>query len=115
VIRIAIGAMPPLLRSIVSSALETEGDFTLMAPSASGLWDSGGADVLIVCRDRNPDECIPLRALADSDVPAIVAIDSQGASARILHIVAENAAITAASDLCDAVRLAARQVTRTAN
>lgn len=108
-IRIAIGAMPPLLRSIVSSALEREGDFGLMAPAEGGLWDSGETDVLIVCRDRTPDECIPLRALAGDAVPAIVAIDSQGASARILHVVAENAAITAAADLCDAVRRAARQ------
>jgi len=115
VIRIAIGAMPPLLRSIVSSALETEGDFTLMAPPVSALWGTGETDVLIVCRDREPDECIPIGELARADAPAIVAIDSQGASARILHIVAENAAITAASDLCAAVRLAAHPRTRTTN
>jgi hypothetical protein len=115
VIRIAIGAMPQLLRSIVSSALETEGDFTLMAPPASGLCETGQADVLIVCRDRDPDQCIPVGELARSDAPAIVAIDSHGASARILHIVAETAAITAASDLCAAVRLAARQRAGTTN
>ena len=114
-IRIAIGAMPPLLRSIVRSALETEGNFTLMAPPANALWGSGQADVVIVCRDRDPDECIPIGELTRNDAPAIVAIDSQGTSARILHIVGENAAITAASDLCGAVRLAARQRTWTMN
>src|SRR5687768_3420169 len=82
VIRIEIGAMPSLLRSIVSSALETEGDMAVMAPAAieggrAGPW-SGEADVLIVCSDREPDDRIALRQLVGTDSPAIVAIDSEG-------------------------------------
>ena len=114
-IRIEIGTMPPLLRSIVSSALETERDFTLMPPPASALWETGEADVVIVCRDRDPNACIPISELTSGDAPAIVAIDSQGTSARILHISAETASISAASDLCAAVRRAARPAPRTTN
>ena len=87
----------------------------MMAPPASALWGTGEPDVVIVCRDREPDECIPIGELARDDAPAIVAIDSQGASARILHIVAENAAIAAAADLCAAVRLAAGPRARKTN
>lgn len=114
-IRIEIGAMPPLLRSIVSAALESEGDFTVMAPAASGIGSSGAADVLIVCGDREPDDCIPVRRLARRDAPAIVAIDSEGSSAIMLRVIAEDTAIAAASDLRDAVRLAAHGHSRTTN
>lgn len=119
VIRIEIGAMPQLLRSIVSSALDTEGDMAVMAPTASegrGLGAAGdAADVLIVCSDREPDDLIPLRRLAGACAPAIVAIDSAGVSATILRVTAESTPIGAASDLRDAVRLAARHRSRTTN
>jgi hypothetical protein len=119
VIRIEIGAMPPLLRSIVNSALGTEGDLVVMEPAAIGGRRAGspasGADVIIVCSDRDPDDCIPIRQLAGTDTPAIVAIDSAGATATILRVIAESTPIAAASDLCDAVRLAARDWSRTTN
>jgi hypothetical protein len=119
VIRIEIGDMPPLLRSIVSSALETEGDMAVMAPAAieggeAGRW-SGEAHVLVVCSDREPDDRIAFRQLARTDSPAIVAIDSEGASATILRVTAESTPIGAASDLREAVRLAARYRSRTTN
>lgn len=118
-IRIEIGAMPSLLRSIVSSALETEGDMAVMAAAAieGGRAGprSGEADVLIVCSDREPDDRIALRQLVGTDSPAIVAIDSEGRSATILRVTAETTPIGAASDLCEAVRLAARQRSRTTN
>ena len=122
-IRIENGAMPPLLRSIVSSALQTEGDIAVMAPgtveqgrpgTGSGP-DASGADVLIVCSDRAPDDRIPIRHLARADSPAIVAIDSEGACATILRVTAESAPIGAAADLCKAVRLAAGSRLRAAN
>src|SRR5690349_16372938 len=76
VIRIEIGAMPPLLRSIVSSALETEGDMTVMpttehgkAGSEAGAPTVHGADVLIVCSDREPDDRIAVRRLTGADSP----------------------------------------------
>ena len=118
-IRIEIGAMPPLLRSIVSSALESERDMTVMAPAAAEGRGAGSrtdaSDVLIVCSDREPDDCIPIRRFAGSEAPAIVAIDSEGGSATVLRVTAHSTPIAAASDLCDAVRLAARQRSRTAN
>ena len=120
-IRIEIGAMPPLLRSIVSSALETEGDMAVMAPAgteAGGARPEAGrdeADVLIVCSDREPEHRIAVRQLAGMNAPAIVAIDSEGVRATILRVTAESTPIGAASDLCDAVRLAARGRTRTTN
>ena len=86
-IRIEIGAMPPLLRSIVSSALETEGDLAVMAAGEAAAR-SGEADVLIICSDRESDDCVPLGRLAGPRSPAIVAIDSEGASATILHVTA---------------------------
>jgi hypothetical protein len=116
VIRIEIGAMPPLLRSIVSSALETEGDMAVMAASEHGRSGADlGADVLIVCSDREPDDLIPLRELTRAASPAIVAIDSAGVRATILRITSESTPIGAASDLCNAVRLAARGRSRTTN
>jgi hypothetical protein len=115
VIRIEIGAMPPLLRSIVSSALETERDLAVMAPAVTHGRGTGtraeDPDVLIVCSDREPDDCIPVRRLTGVRPPAIVAIDSEGASAMILRVTAESTTLAAASDLCDAVRLAARRRT----
>jgi hypothetical protein len=114
VIRIEIGAMPPLLRSIVSSALETEEDFAVMIPLAASRRDDE-ADVLVVCSDREPDDCLPVGRLAGRGSPAIVAIDSEGGSATILRVVAESASITAASDLCEAVRRAALARSRTTN
>lgn len=109
-IRIEIGAMPSLLRSIVTSALETEGDLAVVAPAGpDGLRGVGEADVLIVCRDRQPDDCIPVRRLARSEAPAIVAIDSEGLSATILRVTAERTPIAAAADLRAAVRSAARR------
>lgn len=119
VIRIEIGAMPPLLRSIVSSALETEGDMAVMVPTTGEQGGAGHAigeaDVLIVCSDRGPDDRIAVRHLAKADSPAIVAIDSEGTCATILRVTAESAPIGAASDLCAAVRLAARDRLRTTN
>jgi hypothetical protein len=119
VIRIEIGTMPPLLRSIVSSALETEGDLAVMAPAATEEGRAGPApgeaDVLIVCSDRQPDDRIAFRQLVRADSPAIVAIDSEGASATILRVMAESTHIGAASDLCDAVRRAAHYRARTTN
>lgn len=114
-IRIEIGAMPPLLRSIVSSALETEGDMAVMAPAAAEAHRVDGADVLIVCSDREPEDCIPVGRLATRDSPAIVAIDSEGISATILRVTAESRPIAAAADLRDTVRLAARHRSRTTN
>ena len=112
-IRIEIGAMPPLLRSIVSSALETERDLVVMAPAAGQRpgtgRETGQADVVIVCSDREPDACIPLRQRARPESPAIVAIDSEGASATILRVIGESRPIAAASDLREAVRHAARR------
>jgi len=119
VIRIEIGAMPPLLRSIVSSALETERDMAVMAPVTTWRVDPGiradEAAVLIVCTDREPAASISVRALARTDTPAIVTIDSEGASATILRVTAESMPIAAASDLCDAVRSAARGRSQTTN
>lgn len=115
VIRIEIGAMPPLLRSIVSSALETERDLVVMAPATAEERTAGEADVLIVCSDRAPNNGIPVRQLARIEAPAIVAIDSEGVSATILRVTAESTPIAAASDLCEAVRLAARHRSRTTN
>ena len=114
-IRIEIGTMPPLLRSIVSAALESEGDFAVMAPARTGAGADARADVLIVCRDREPDSCIPVRELARRDSPAIVAIDTEGACATTLRVTAEDTALGAASDLCDAVRLAAHSRSGTMN
>ena len=118
-IRIEIGAMPPLLRSIVSSALEPEGDMAVMAHVTTredrARLGAEEADVLIICSDRDPDDCIPVRQLAGSGSSAIVAIDSAGASVTILRITAESTPITAASDLRDAVRRAARHRSRTTN
>lgn len=111
-IRIEIGAMPPLLRSIVSSALETNEDLVVMAPPAR---EAGGdiageeADVLLVCSDRAPQDCIPVRRLAGAEPSAIVAIDSAGASATIVWVAAESTPIAAAADLRAAVRRAAQQ------
>jgi hypothetical protein len=123
VIRIEIGAMPPLLRSIVSLALETEGDMSVMAPTATDggrlgrRADPGAdrADVLIVCSDREPDDLIPVRRLGGTNSPAIVAIDSAGTSATILRVTAERTPVAAASDLRDAIRAAARQRPRMTN
>lgn len=115
-IRIEIGAMPPLLRSIVSSALETERDLAVIAPSASDEARAAlEADVLIVCSDREPDDFVPVRRLAGARPPAIVAIDSEGVSATIVRVTVESTPIAAASDLCDAVRLAARRRLRATN
>ena len=118
-IRIEIGAMPSLLRSIVSSALEPEGDMAVMAPATTRQGRPGPgaeeADVLIVCSDRDPDDCIPVRQLGGTGSTAIVAIDSAGASVTILRVTAESTPITAASDLRDAVRRAARHRSRTTN
>ena len=122
-IRIEIGAMPPLLRSIVSSALETEGDIAVMPPSASEARRGGlridpqaaRADVLIVCSDREPDGLIPLGRLVGHDSPAILAIDSEGSQVTIVRVTTESTPIAAASDLCNAVRLAAGQRPRTTN
>ena len=119
VIRIEIGAMPPLLRSIVSSALEPEGDMAVMASStikgAGAAPMAEQADVIIVCSDRDPDHCIPVRQLAGTSSPVIVAIDSAGASVTILRVTAESTSIAAASDLRDAIRRAARHRSRTTN
>jgi hypothetical protein len=119
VIRIEIGTMPPLLRSIVSSALETEGDMAVMAPAEVEQGGEGRSigepDVLIVCSDRAPDDRIAVRQLTRAGSPAIVAIDSEGACATILRVTAESTPIGAAADLCAAVRLAARDRSRTAN
>ena len=119
VIRIEIGAMPPLLRSIVSSAIETEGDMAVMAPATAHEGRTGpgaeGADVIVVCSDRDPDACIPVRQLVGSRSAAIVAIDSAGASVTILRVTTESTPIDAASDLRDAVRQAARHRPRTTN
>jgi len=119
VIRIEIGAMPSLLRSIVSSALEPEGDMAVMAPAMTRESRTGpraaDADVLIVCSDRDPDDCIPVGQLAGAGSTAIVAIDSAGASVTILRVTAERTPITAAADLRDAVRRAARHRSRTTN
>ena len=117
-IRIEIGAMPSLLRSIVSSAIETERDLVVMQPAIEGRTAgpaAGDADVLIVCSDREPDDCIPFRQLATAGSPAIVAIDSAGVSATILRVTVERTAIAAAADLCYTIRLAARNRSRTTN
>ena len=121
-IRIEIGAMPPLLRSIVSSALETEGDIAVMPPPGSearrGLRidpQFARADVLIVCSDREPDGLIPLGRLVGHDSPAILAIDSEGSQVTIVRVTTERRPIAAASDLCNAVRLAAGHRPRTTN
>ncbi len=100
-IRIEIGAMPPLLRSIVSSALETEVDLVVTA-------NDGRADVLVVCSGRGPDDGVPVGRLLEADPPAIVAIDPEGTSATILRITAESRPIGAAADLCEAIRRADR-------
>ena len=117
-IRIEIGAMPSLLRSIISSALATESDFVVAETAAIAGRDrpaAGAADVLIVCSDREPDHGIPVRELTGTDAPTIVAIDSAGTSATILRVIAGGRPIAAAADLCDAVRLAAGVRSRTTN
>ena len=107
-IRVEIGTMPALLRSIVGSALGTQEDFTVMSDSTTELGqDEIVADVLIVCTDREPFDCVPIRALTRRNSTAIVAIDSEGSLATILRISSEDSRIEAASDLCDAVRRAA--------
>lgn len=105
-IRIAIGAMPSLLRSIVRSALETRRDMAVVAASEP-CGPRGGAEVLIVCSDREPDECIAVRHLIAAGAPTIVAIDTAGVRATILRVTVESMPIGAAADLCEAVRLAA--------
>jgi hypothetical protein len=119
VIHIAIGAMPPLLRSIVRSALETEADMAVMAPPAGEGGragpGAGEADVLIVCSDRESEHRIAVRQLAATDAPVLVAIDSEGTCATILRVTAERTPIGAASDLCEAIRLAAHRRSRTTN
>lgn len=122
-IRIEIGAMPPLLRSIVSSALATERDIAVMPPRASerrasGARDdpaAGRADVLIVCSDREPDGPIALRQLLGQDAPAILAIDSEGSTVTIVRVTTQTSPIAAAADLCEAVRRAAGRHPRTTN
>jgi hypothetical protein len=116
VICVEIGTMPALLRSIVGSALETQEDLTVMPESSVGsAKEERSADVLIVCSDREPFNCIPFDALTGRNSPAIVAIDSKGVSATILRINSENNRIGAVSDLCEAVRRAACQARGVAN
>ena len=118
-IRIEIGAMPPLLRSIVRSALRMESDLVVMEPAAlDGLGarpTASEADVIIVCSDRELDDCIAIGQLARNDSPAIVAIDSAGGSATILRVTAERTPIAGASDLCNALRLAAAHGSKAVN
>lgn len=108
VIRIALGIMPPLLRSIVGSALESQEDFAVMP--ASLIVQPGASaevDVIMVCADREPPDSVPVSLLVGSKPPAIVAIESAGGGAAIIRVTAEHSPIGAASDLCDAVRSAA--------
>lgn len=108
VIRIALGIMPPLLRSIVGSALESQEDFAVMPASQIAATNgTADVDVVMVCADRDPPDSVPVSLVLGSKPPAIVAIESAGTGAAIIRVTTEHRAIGAASDLCDAVRSAA--------
>jgi len=110
VIRIALGIMPPLLRSIVGSALESQEDFAVVP--ASQIVRPGTpaeVDVIMVCADRDPPDCVPVSLLVGRKPPTIVAIESAGDGAAIIRVTAERSPIGAASDLCEAVRSAAHR------
>lgn len=107
-IRIEIGVMPALLRSIVRSALETQGDFTVVAALPNEASQGVDAvDVVVVSDDHEKLGRIPVAALLGNDSPGIVAIAADGHSASILRLVSEHSRLDAASDLSDVVRQAA--------
>lgn len=108
-IRIALGIMPSLLRSIVGSALESEEGFAVMPVSSLPRGDaSAEIDVIVICGDRGPAGGIPLSLLTAANAPAIVAIEATGDEAAIIRVTTERSTIGAAADLCDAVRRAAQ-------
>ena len=105
VIRVEIDTMPALLRSIVHAALSGHKDFLVDAtpPDPDG-GETGNADVLIVCGDREPFNRLSMSGLTGERPPAVVAIDTDGESASILHVIAEHRRLDAASDLGQIVR-----------
>lgn len=115
-IRVTIGSMPALLRSIVRSALETQGDFAVMeTPSEPRSEDLDATDVLLLCADRADREVLSIPVLIGTDTPAVVAVSSEGNSAFTIRTTTEDSRIGAASDLCDVVRRAASDRRRVAN
>lgn len=107
-IRVEIDAMPALLHSIVRAALEGHGDLVI-APESSGPDHNKPAadtDVLIVCSDREPFNHLLIHGLLGHRAPAVVAIDTDGECASIVHLFAEHQRLDAASDLGQLVRRA---------
>jgi hypothetical protein len=108
VIRIEIGNMPPLLGSIVRSALESQKDFILVEGLRSGQAAShDDIDVVIVSGDREKLGRIPVTSFITEDSPRIVAISADGHSASIVRVTADDRRLEAAADLSNLVRHAA--------
>jgi len=104
VILVEIDNMPSLLRSIVRSALESQGDFDIVDPAGG---TPATVDVVIVSADREKLGHISLAALVGADSPRVVTLSADGHSASILRLTAENSRIDATSDLSNVVRQAA--------
>ena len=107
-ILVEIDNMPSLLRSIVRSALESQGDFDIVdAPADEAGEAPARVDVVIVSADRAKLGHISLAALVGADSPRVVTLSADGHSASILRLTAENSRIEATSDLSKVVRQAA--------
>ncbi len=107
-ILVEIDNMPSLLRSIVRSALESQGDLDVVYKSADELADAPEmVDVVIVSADREKLGRIPLATLVGENSPRVVTLSADGHSASILRLTAENSRIDATSDLSNVVRQAA--------
>ena len=103
-ILVEIDNMPSLLRSIVRSALESQGDFDIVDTAGEA---PATVDVVIVSADREKLGHISLAALVGADSPRVVTLSADGHSASILRLTAENSRIDATSDLSNVVRQAA--------
>ena len=107
-IRIKIGIMPSLLRSIMRSALESQEDFVIVEASASETDEAfDTVDVVILSGHHQKLGHLPIAALVRKDSPRVVTISADGHSASALRITAENSRIDATSDLTNVVRRAA--------
>ena len=108
-IRIEIGQMPPLLRSIVRSALESQEDFAIVEVPQTEIGDADNADVIIVSGDPERLGRVPMVPFIAEDSPGLIAIAADGHSAAIVRVTAENSRVEAASDLSNLVRRAVRE------
>jgi inorganic pyrophosphatase len=107
-IRIEIGQMPPLLRSIVRAALESQEDFAIVEVPQTWADDGDSADVIIVSGDPQRLGRVPMVPFIAENSPGLIAIAADGHSAAIVRVTAENSRVEAASDLSALVRRAAR-------